>query len=390
MSKGLSDGVRRIGVIGGGQLAWMMAPGAKALGLALVIQTPHATDPAAAIATDLILAEVADASGTATLAEQCDVITFENEFVDLPKLRALADQGVRFLPQLSVLAPVLDKYEQRRYYDCISLPNPPFVAIDAENAANLATLAQSIGFPLVLKTRRMGYDGYGTFILKDLPSLVQTWHDQGQPPALLEAFVPFTKELAVLVARSARGEIAVYPTVETQQINQVCRRVIAPAAVSPSVHQQVQTLARTLAESLDLVGLIAIELFLTATDQVLINEMAPRTHNSGHYTLDACVTSQFEQQLRAISGQPLGSPTMTCPQAVMVNLLGTENSTTDYRARRDALAQLPQAHLYWYGKTESRIGRKLGHVTLCLEADADPTAAIEAVESIWYRPQSPC
>lgn len=381
----MTGSIKRIGVIGGGQLAWMMGPAAQKLSLELVVQTPNASDPAAAIAAKTVLAPVADAEATARLSQQCDVITFENEFIDLAALKALEAEGIRFYPQLSVLAPVLDKYDQRRYYANIGLPNPPFVTLESQvDLPNLASYADQVGFPLVMKTRRLGYDGYGTFILKTLDDLTVAWRKTGYAPVLLEAFVPFTKELAVMVARSVSGEIAVYPTVETQQVNQVCRRVIAPADVDESVNQQVEHIARTLITQLEAIGILGIELFLPPDNQALLNEMAPRTHNSGHYTLDACKTSQFEQHLRAISSQPLGAVSMTCDRAVMINLLGFETSTHDYGDRRSALAHLPNTHLYWYNKSESRPGRKLGHITRCLSNSDNLEAAIAEVEEIWY------
>ncbi|MBD0336005.1 MAG: 5-(carboxyamino)imidazole ribonucleotide synthase [Cyanobacteria bacterium Co-bin13] len=377
--------VQRVGVVGGGQLAWMMGPAARSLGLNLVVQTPQPSDPAVAIAAQTIFAPVTDPQGTAALAEQCDIITFENEFVDLPALKDLAAKGTVFYPQLDVLALVLDKFDQRSYFERIGLPNPRFVSLDSKaDLPELVAFAAAIGFPLVLKTRRLGYDGYGTFILKTLEDLQATWQRLDYPPVLLEEFVPFTHELAVMVARSEAGEIAIYPTVETQQVNQVCRRVFAPAAVSPAVEAQVQRIARTLVDQLQAVGIIGIEFFLTPEGKVLINEIAPRTHNSGHYTLDACATSQFEQQLRAVSGLPLGPVSLTCPQAVMVNLLGFESASSDYAAQRKALSHLPHSHVYWYGKSQARPGRKLGHVTLCLESGEDPTAVVRAVEDLWY------
>jgi 5-(carboxyamino)imidazole ribonucleotide synthase len=377
--------VKRVGVVGGGQLAWMMGPAAQALGLDLVVQTPQQSDPAAAIAAQTILAPVTDPQGTAALAQQCDVVTFENEFVDLPALKALADKGVVFYPQLEVLGLVLDKFDQRRYFEQIRLPNPRFVSLSSEaDLPDLEAFANALGFPLVLKTRRLGYDGYGTFILKTLDDLQATWQRLGYPPVLLEEFVPFTHELAVMVARSAAGEIAVYPTVETQQVDQVCRRVIAPAAVPEAVEAQMQHIARTLVDQLQAVGILGIECFLTPEGKVLINEIAPRTHNSGHYTLDACVTSQFEQQLRAVSGLPLGPVSLTCPRAVMVNLLGFEAADSDYAEQRQALSHLPHSHVYWYGKSQSRPGRKLGHVTLCLDPGDDLATVIQSVEALWY------
>lgn len=381
----MNQPVKRVGVIGGGQLAWMMAPGAKKLGLELLVQTPSSSDPAASIAAEVVLASVTDVGGTAALAQRCDVITFENEFVDLPGLQPLAQQGVAFYPQLSCLAPLLDKFDQRQYCQRIGLPCPDFVALEAQAPeAELSEAVARMGLPLVLKTRRHGYDGQGTFILKDVAAVTDTWQRLGRPPVLLEQFIPFERELAVMVARSQAGTVVVYPVVETQQIDQVCRRVIAPAAVSEAVQQTVTVLATTLVNQLQVVGILGLELFLTSDAQVLVNEIAPRTHNSGHYTLEACQTSQFEQQLRAVAGLPLGEAGMLCPRAVMVNLLGYETAQSDYAAVRAALSSIPQARVYWYGKPESRPGRKLGHVTVMGPADLAVDSMIHQVESLWY------
>ncbi|MEL6779924.1 MAG: ATP-grasp domain-containing protein, partial [Cyanobacteria bacterium J06597_16] len=217
--------VRRIGVIGGGQLAWMMAAGAKNLGIELCVQTPNADDPACAIAAKTFLGAVADAAVTANMAKDCNVITFENEFIDLPALRALEARGILFYPQLDCLAPLLDKYDQRQYCEQINLPSPVFATLHSEE--ELPTLKEkvaTVGLPLALKTRRHGYDGQGTFILQTFEEIQATWKTLGYQPILLEAFVDFEKELAVMVARSNTGEVAVYPVVETQQIDQVCRR----------------------------------------------------------------------------------------------------------------------------------------------------------------------
>lgn len=378
--------VRRVGVIGGGQLAWMMAAGAEALNVDLLIQTPNADDPACAIAHKTFLGPVDDATVTAELAQQCDLITFENEFIDLVALRQLERQGTKFYPQLDCLEPLLDKYEQRQYCDRLNLPSPPFVTLHSKtDLPTLSEKVEEIGLPLALKTRRHGYDGQGTFILKTLADVQATWQRLDYQPVLLEAFVDFEKELAVMVARAQSGAVVVYPVVETQQVDQVCRRVIAPAPVAAEVVDEVRAIATHFVSSLGAVGIFGIELFLTKSGQVLINEIAPRTHNSGHYTLDACVTSQFEQQLRAVCGLPLGSAELSCPGAVMVNLLGTE-ATSDYSEKRAALSNLPHAQVYWYGKA-SRPGRKLGHVTLLTDSPNDSAAIatlIESVETLWY------
>lgn len=384
----MAQTVKTIGIIGGGQLAWMMAPGAQQLGLSLAVQTPYPSDPAVRIADQVLLGAIADADTTAALAKHCDVVSFENEFIDLPALQQLEQQGVPFYPQLRCLEPLLDKYDQRLYCQSIGLPSPEFTTLESEtDLPNLEKSVATVGLPLALKTRRHGYDGQGTFILKDFDAVKATWQQLKYQPILLEAFVAFERELAIMVARSQTGDIALYPVVESQQVDQVCRRVIAPAAVSEAVQRQVEHIATTLMHQLDVVGIFGIELFLTDDERVLINEIAPRTHNSGHYTLDACVTSQFEQQLRSVSGLSLGSANMTCSQALMINLLGFESSTSNYAEKRTALSALPNAHLYWYGKGESRPGRKLGHVTLTLDhphTHEQINQLIQQVETLWY------
>ena len=387
-----SRSVQRVGVIGGGQLAWMMAAAAEKLGVELWVQTPSPTDPAVAIAAQTILAPVDDAIATAQLAAHCDVITFENEFVDLPALTHLAQQGTCFRPSLDALRPLLDKYDQRTLMESLGLPTPSFTVQELLPEASSFPPA----FPVVLKTRRHGYDGQGTFIVRTLAELAATLAQLASVPVLLEKFIPFERELAVMAARSLNGEIAIYPIVETQQETQVCRRVIAPAKINDEITTLIETIVRTLLTHLQVVGIFGIEFFLTKDGTVLINEIAPRTHNSGHYTLDACATSQFEQQLRAICGLPLGRTAMTTAGAVMVNLLGYEQSVSDYMPQRRALAAIPHAHVHWYGKTESRPGRKLGHVTVLLDEAAllqDQAIANDSVmrsaiahqiESIWY------
>ncbi|QLE44907.1 5-(carboxyamino)imidazole ribonucleotide synthase [Nostoc sp. C052] len=386
--------MKRVGVIGGGQLAWMMADAAQKLGVELVVQTPSVHDPAVSIAEEIVFAPVDDASATEILAKKCDVITFENEFVDLQALSFLAQQGVCFRPRLEALAPLLDKYHQRCYLSDLGLPVPQFFALD--EVENIKSKIEYLGLPAVLKSRRHGYDGQGTFIIQDFATLEQKLSDESttktlnQSLFLLEEFVPFERELAIIAARSVEGEIVTYPVVETQQEQQVCRRVIAPAEITPNQVAEIEAIAHTLLNSLEVVGIFGIELFIRADGQILVNEIAPRTHNSGHFSLDACETSQFEQHLRAVCGLPLGNPALQCPGAVMVNLLGYENSHSDYQSQRQQIAEIPQAHVHWYGKTESRPGRKLGHVTVLLDnqnqesANAYANDIAHTIESIWY------
>jgi len=369
--------IQRVGIIGGGQLAWMMADAAKRLGVDLIIQTSHKDDPAVSIAKDIILAEIDDGQATTKLANSCDVITFENEFVNIDELSFLAKKDVIFRPSLSVLKPLLDKYEQLCYLRDLGLLVPHFW--------EWGKAIEPLSFPLVLKARRHGYDGQGTLIVKDIESL----QSQGNSEFFIQEFIPFYREVAVIAARGVTGEVKVYPVVETQQQNQVCRRVFVPDENWELVGK-IEAIAHSLLNSLEVVGILGIEMFITKDKKVLINEIAPRTHNSGHYTLDACQTSQFEQHLRAVCGLPLGSTALKARGAVMVNLLGYEFEEKNYLTKQQQLANIPNTSVWWYGKTESRPGRKLGHVTVLLDQENSETMGREAkaiadkIENIWY------
>ncbi|MDV3000985.1 MAG: N5-carboxyaminoimidazole ribonucleotide synthase [Chroococcopsis gigantea SAG 12.99] len=369
---------KRVGVIGGGQLAQMMAIEANGLGIELIVQTPRADDPAALLATEIVLGEHDDPRVTAELAQLCDVITFENEFVNLDALSPLAKQGFVFSPSLNCLGLLLDKYDQRSMLRALGLPVPEFSLYDR---------SQLTSFPLVIKARRHGYDGQGTYIVKDitglsdLPPLSSVSH-------LVEEYVQYDRELAVIAARNGAGEIVIYPVVETHQKDQVCHWVIAPASLKPDIEAQIHEIARQILTSLEVIGVFGIEFFLTVEGRVLVNEIAPRTHNSGHYTLDACATSQFALQLQAVTDLPLGSPALKCPGAVMVNLLGYESKTDDYLKARERLKAVPHAHVHWYGKNQARPGRKLGHVTVLTDTNdrAELVNIAQHLENIWYVP----
>ncbi|MEM6399002.1 MAG: 5-(carboxyamino)imidazole ribonucleotide synthase [Cyanobacteria bacterium P01_D01_bin.116] len=398
--------MKHIGVIGGGQLALMMGTSAQKLGVKLIVQTPNTDDPAVNIASDTIFAAVDDADATAQLAKKCDVITFENEFINTEALSQLAIEKVCFRPRIESLFPLLDKYHQRCFLQELGIPIPKFKLPESLFTAPTSQREQytknnypqewELQFPAVLKARRHGYDGQGTFILNDLISLQKKLYQENpdknktnnliESHFLLEEFIPFQKELAIIAARSTSGEISNFVVAETQQEQQVCRRVIAPADISPQTEKTIKDIACTILNNLQVVGVFAIELFLTNTGEVLVNEIAPRTHNSGHFSIDACFTSQFEQHLRVVCDLPLGNVAMKIPCAIMVNLLGYETRKSDYIDKRSKLAKIPGAHVHWYGKSESRPGRKLGHITVLfdkLNRDEAMTIA-KNIESVWY------
>ncbi len=376
---------QQIGVIGGGQLAWMMAIAAKQLELSLTVQAASPEESAVKVADRIVYGEVADAIATAQLAEYCQVITFENEFVDLVALQKLSDRGVLFLPRLETLTICVDKLSQRQHFRDRGLPTPEFYKVDGES--ELLTAQTHLGYPFVLKTRRHGYDGKGTWVIANEIEMRSAWQNMQKAPAIAEAFIPFERELAVIVGRSESGEIVIYPVVETIQVDQVCRRTIAPARIDQTITQKVEAIAKQIVTSLDAIGVFGIELFLTASGDISINEIAPRTHNSGHYTIEGCQTSQFEQLLRVVSGQKLGDVSMVAPVAVMVNLLGFEAASSEnsnYLEQRHAIASFPNTHIHWYDKTSSSVGRKLGHATILAETYDIAIDISDRIESIWY------
>lgn len=376
--------INKIGVIGGGQLAWMMAIAAKQLGIDLTVQAANVQESAALGTDRLVIGGIDDFLATSKLAQVSEVITFENEFVNLDQLSELESEGVKFLPRLATLEILVDKYYQRQFLKQHHIPIPNFLVVN--DAQDLMEAAGILGFPSVLKVRRHGYDGKGTSVVHSESELIAAWAEMSKAPALLEAYVSFTMEIAAIAARSESGEYAIYPVVETQQVEQVCRRTIAPARITPEVAAKVEAIAKTIVDSLDAVGVFGIELFLTDDGEVSVNEIAPRTHNSGHYTIEACKTSQFAQLLRAVSGMPLGETHMTCAIAMMVNLIGYETASSDYREKRQLITQLPRTYAHWYGKATSKPGRKLGHVTVLADNYAQGEAICDRIEQIWYEP----
>ena len=371
--------IERVGVIGGGQLAWMMAAEAPGLDIELIVQA-EIDDPAVSRVKEVVLGKVDDAKATEDLVNRCDVVTFENEFIDIKALHQLGQQEINFQPSLDTLAPLLDKYDQRNYLQSIDIPVPKFSLYRSKEQ-----IESNYGFPVVLKARRHGYDGQGTFIIKDAQNLESLSKNVPVAELLVEEFIPFERELGIIAARNASGDIAVYPVTETYQQNQVCHWTITPANVNEKVDEVVKAIARKILDSLKVVGVFGIEFFLTEDNRVLVNEIAPRTHNSGHYTLDGCETSQFAMQLQAVTGMPLGSTALKSAGAVMVNLLGFEESDSEYLEKRDRLLAIPNSFVHWYGKT-SHPGRKLGHVTVVLNREQLPQARsiVEQIESIWY------
>lgn len=407
-----------IGIVGGGQLAWMLAQAARHRGVDLHVQTPGAQDPAVALATSVVQAEVRDVAATRELAGRCSAISFENEWVDLDGLKPLAADGVTFLPDLEALRPLVCKRSQRELLQRLNLPSPAWFPLqqvheppapeEPEEGADQSpepdvspapALPEGFRYPLMAKASTGGYDGKGTALLRSDADLERLLEQVDAEAWIVEEFVRFELELAVVAARDAQGEVVCLPVVQTHQHQQVCDWVLAPYEAPHALQQAVRNIAASLLTALNYVGVLSIELFY-GPQGLMINELAPRTHNSGHFSIEACDLSQFDLQLLCVSGQPVAEPALQAAGALMVNLLGFEERPADdpaahYDALRQRLAGLPDAHLHWYGKAGSSIGRKLGHVTLLLhQADAaarrqEGMQRLEQVRQIWPLPPGP-
>ena len=376
-----------IGVVGGGQLAWMLADAAADLGIAVHVQTPGDADPAVRNASSVVQAPLRDAAATAELAQRCAAITFENEWLDLEALEPLAASGVRFVPSLPALEPLVCKRSQRQLLDRLRLPTPRWCEMPRPGE----NLPEGMAYPLMAKAASGGYDGKGTAVLRSPADLAALLERVNASEWVLEELVAFEVELALSVARDSAGRVEVWPLAQTHQHRQVCDWVLTPAAVPHAVQAFARNIAASLVTALDYVGVLAIEFFYGPAG-LQVNEIAPRTHNSAHVTIEAAHTSQFTQQARIVAGLPLASTNLQVPGALMVNLLGFLDQETDYQAQRDALAALPRAAVHWYGKRGAGLGRKLGHVTLLLEAataaerEQEAMERLMAVRAIWPLP----
>ena len=377
---------RSIGVVGGGQLAWMLASAARSLNVPLHVQTPGNLDPATTLATSVVQAELDDVRATRELARRSSAITFENEWVDLPALAPLSFDGVAFLPSLEALSPLVCKRSQRQLLQGLGLPCPRWCELPVDGV-----LPEGFAFPLMAKVSTGGYDGKGTAVLQQTEDLKALLARVNACDWILEEFVPFEQELSQLACRDRAGNVLCYPLVQTHQHQQVCDWVLAPAAVPHAVQAYARNIAASLLTAINYVGVLSIEFFYGPAG-LQVNEIAPRTHNSGHYTIEAAHTSQFEQQVRIVAGLPMGPVDLHVPGALMVNLLGFESSDIDYKDQREALTALPDATVHWYGKQGSSPGRKLGHVTLLLqgvspqERGMQAEQLLERVRRIWPLP----
>jgi 5-(carboxyamino)imidazole ribonucleotide synthase len=354
-----------IGVLGSGQLGRMLGIAARRLGYRLHTYSPDRDSPTGQIADTEVAGRYDDLAALRTFADAVDVVTFEFENVPSASVAAIAERAL-VRPAGSVLHTTQHRGREKAFLSGAGLPVAPYALV--ATAGELAAAIARIGAPAVLKTASFGYDGKGQARIDRPEDALAAWEAIGRQPAVLEAFVDFERELSVVAARGADGQFVHYGVIENAHARHILDVSIAPARVTPEIAREAMAIARATLEALGVVGVLCVELFLTRSGRLLVNELAPRTHNSGHLTIDAAVTSQFEQQLRAVCGLPLGSTALIKP-AAMANLLG--DLWQDGEPRWAEALRRPGVHLHLYGKREAKPGRKMGHLT----ALADTAAA---------------
>ncbi len=356
---------KTLGVLGGGQLGRMFAHAAERLGYRVHIYEPSPDSPAAEVSAHAVHAPYTDLARLEAFVRACDVVTYEFENIPVGPLRHL-ENAAAFHPRWQILAVAQNRLREKTWLRDNAFPHVRFAECGADG--DLAAAIRSIGLPCVVKTADFGYDGKGQLKVADEASLARAVAAFAGQRAVVEQWIDFTCELSVLVARSTAGQTRCFPVAENIHTRHILDFSILPARIAPEIQENARLLAEAIADRLGLVGLLAVELFLTTTGELLVNELAPRPHNSGHWTLDACVTSQFEQHVRAVAGLPLGDVGLTAPAAVMVNILGDAWKWDGDRCVGEpawaALLREPRVHLHLYGKKDPRPGRKMGHFTV--------------------------
>lgn len=351
---------KTIGIVGGGQLGRMLTLAALPLGFRVVVVNPTANSPASQVGAAEIVADLHDTTALKELADRSNFITIEIEHLDVEALYDIAKLGIPVNPSPDIIRIIQDKFFQKEFLDSAGIPVAPSVAIESEKDA--ATALKQYGGKMLIKTRLGAYDGRGNMVVESEHDIAKAFVKFKGTPLYAEKFIPFEKELAVMIARGMNDDIAVYPIVETIHERNICVEVLAPAQVSDAILKKATDVAIAVAELLQSAGTFGIEMFLTKSGQILVNEIAPRVHNSGHYTTEATRTSQFEQHIRAISGLPLGDTSMVVPAAVMINILGERDGPTNLEGLSEALS-VSETSVHLYGKSPTKIDRKMGHIT---------------------------
>lgn len=363
-----------IGIIGGGQLGKMLAQSAKTMGYRVGILDPGENCSASQVSDFHFQAAFTDEQALLDFSKQCDIITYEFENINLATLEKIIQEGA-YMPQGShVLATTQDRIHEKDFLSKAQVPVGPYRQVDTQE--DLDKAVQALGYPSVLKTRRMGYDGKGQVVLKSADDLTKAQDLLANGgPCILEAFVDFIMEASVMVFRNQAGQITSLPVSENIHKNHILHQSIVPARMSDQLRQQAEATAKQVAQAIDLVGILGIELFITE-DQVLVNELAPRPHNSGHYSIEACEYSQFDLHIRSICGLDFPQNQLLSP-VIMVNVLGQDQEPVI-----QAWPQHPEWHLHLYGKGQAKDNRKMGHITVLTQSIEESLSAFDQT-GIW-------
>ncbi len=369
-----------IGILGGGQLGKMLAQEAKKMGYKVITLDPTPNCPGAQVSDDQIVAEFNDQTAALDLAKKADVLTYEFENIPAATVAYLEEEGVPIFPSSQVLEITQNRIVEKKFLRELGIKTVSFQRI--VNFSELKQVSQDLGLPAVLKTTRGGYDGKGQVVLKteeDIRNIEESFFAQ---ELIYEKFAPFIKEISVICTRGRNGQITTFPVSENIHRHNILYLSIVPARVSVEVKDRAAEIAKKVARGLEVVGAIGVEMFLLEDETILVNEIAPRVHNSGHYTIEACYISQFEQHLRAICGLPLGSTKLLSPVA-MVNILGEETSNNKAQlCGIDEVLAFPGANLHLYGKEEARPGRKMGHISVLADSISEAIRGAEKARSL--------
>jgi 5-(carboxyamino)imidazole ribonucleotide synthase len=342
-----------IGILGGGQLGRMLSAAAAQLGFDVCIFTDEPDSPAARVSAKTTVGNYADATALTDFARRVDVVTTEFENVPAETAEALIRAGAKVAPSPSALAIAQDRFDEKSFFASSNIATPSFAAIGSQ--ADLDAAIEEIGAPAILKTRRLGYDGRGQIRIRSAADAAGAYEKLGAP-GILECYCAFEREVSIIAARGWDGSIAYYDLCENEHAGGILSRTTLPAQVNAKVENDARAAAQAVLEAFDYVGVLTIEFFVMPNGSLIANEMAPRVHNSGHWTIEGALTSQFEQHIRAVAGWPLG-PTTRIAEIEMLNLIGEDLN------RWPTLSADPNARLHLYGKRDARSGRKMGHVT---------------------------
>ncbi len=368
--------MKKIGIIGGGQLGKMMILDGKRLDTQFAILDPTEHCPAHSIADSHVVADFDDVDAIIRMAQDVDVVTYEFEHISVEALRRLESEGHKVYPSAQTLSRIQNKLVQKQWLAKHQIAVPDFVEI--AGMEDIRKAGESFGYPLMLKTCTGGYDGKGNALV-ETEAFVEAAYQAlgaGSLPLMAERLIDFEKEVSILACRSENGEMAVFPVAENVHKNSILDETTVPAVISDASAKEAMEVAKACLQAFDACGMLCIELFVTREGHILVNELAPRPHNSGHYTIEGCYTSQYENHVRAILGMPLGNPSLIRPTA-MKNIIGERNGLAEVKGLEEAYRQ-PNVKIHIYGKEQVKVGRKMGHITATGETLEEALAEVRA------------